>query len=106
LGIRPYASCWSGRHSGVCYDGPPPNPLPSLGGVIGGVTLAFARDDWKFNVSVLDDTGHRTQIRLVPNCPQEWRLGLGKLSNGTYRVDIYGKGPQGDLLAAAAFTLT
>lgn len=57
LALHPYSSCWSTGHSGMCYDGMPPRPLPSVGGTDGPIGLAFARDRWRFRVSVTDEEG-------------------------------------------------
>jgi hypothetical protein len=105
LGLHPFASCWVRGDSGFCYDGPPPQPPPSLGGVLGAVNLSFARDGWHFKVSVIDSSGHRTKVTLNQQSERVWRLALGQLPDDDYRVDIFGKGPQGDVLAAAALTL-
>ena len=105
LKVAPYSGCWQHGGSGMCFDGPVPKPLPSLGKVADPVTLAFARADWHFKVTVVDRDGHRTKITLKPLTDRSWRLALGKLDDGRYRVDIFGRGPQGDLAAAADLTL-
>ena len=105
LALRPYTSCWTHGDVTGCYDGMPMKPLASLGGTYGPVRLAFPRDDWHFRVSVVGADGHRTKIRLIAIDPQLWRLDLADLANGRYRVDIFGRGPQGDVVAAGAFTL-
>jgi len=106
LSVHPYSSCWSGRHGGVCYDGFPPRPLPSLGGSTGLVRLGFAADSWRFKVSAVDAQGERTAITLVRTAPRQWRLSLAELPDGRYRIDIFGKGPQGDVAAVTALTLS
>lgn len=105
LATHPFGSCWSTGHSGVCYDGPSPNPPPSLGAVTGPVRLAFPRDGWHFRVSLVDSLGHRTSVHLVTLGARSWRLALHAIPDGAYDLDIFGKGPQGDVVAAAALTL-
>ncbi len=105
LALHPYSSCWSTGHSGMCYDGMPPRPLPSVGGTDGPIGLAFARDRWRFRVSVTDEEGDRSNVDLVRTSPRHWRLALGALPDGRYRADVFGRGPQGDVAAAFAFTL-
>lgn len=105
LAVHPYTSCWISGNSGLCYDGIPPSPSPSLGGTGLPVKLAFARDRWHFRVHVEDQDGDRTRVDLVRAQPREWRLVLGRLPQGRYRADVFGRGPQGDVAAAFAFTL-
>lgn len=105
LALRPYTSCWSTATMGMCYDGMPARPLPSLGATFRPITLAFARDGWRFQVSVTDDRGHRTRVDLVRTSPRHWRLAVGALPHGHYAADVFGRGPQGDVAAAFAFTL-
>ncbi len=105
LATHPFGSCWSTGHGGVCYDGPSPNPPPSLGAVTGPVRLAFPRDGWHFRVSLVDSRGYRTRVHLVALGARSWRLALQAIPDDTYNLDIFGKGPQGDVVAAAALTL-
>lgn len=106
LGLHPYTSCWKSGNSGLCYDGFPPDPLPSLGGAEGGIRLAFARDHWRFRVRLADHRGRHFRLPMVRTGPRSWRLAVGSLRNGRYRADAFGTGPQGDVAAAFAFTLT
>ena len=105
LAMTPYTSCWYDDHGGSCLDGIPPKPLPSLGGLYGPVTLSFARDGWHFTVTAVDSAGHRTKLALVRLGAREWRLPLGGLPHGHYRVDMFGQGPEGDVSAAAGFAV-
>ncbi len=105
LAVHPYTSCWTSGNAGMCYDGIPPSPLPSLGGTSGPVKLSFARDRWHFQVSVIDKLGDRSRVDLVRTSPREWRFALGPLADGRYRAEVFGNGPQGDVVAAFAFTL-
>ncbi len=105
LAMTPYTSCWYDDHGGSCLDGIPPKPVPSLGGLYGRVTLSFARDGWHFTVSAVDGAGHRTKLTLVRLSAREWRLPLGGLPEGRYRVDVFGRGPEGDVAAAAGFSV-
>ncbi len=105
LSLSPYTSCWTHGNVTGCSDGAPLQPLASLGGTYGPIHLAFPRDGWHFNVSVVGADGHRTKIRLIAVDARHWRLDLADLPDGRYRVDIFGRGPQGDVAAAAAFTL-
>jgi hypothetical protein len=106
LSLHPYTSCWSSDHGGVCYDGIPPKPLPSLGGVTEQVQLAFPRDGWHFRVTATDAQGQQSRVRLIPSGSHEWRLALASRPAGRYALDIFGRGPQGDVAVAAALTLT
>jgi hypothetical protein len=106
LALHPYTSCWTSGNSGVCYDGFPPRPLPSLGGTEGGIRLAFAREHWRLEVRVADKRGRHFRLHMVRTSPRSWRLAVGSLRNGRYTADVFGTGPQGDVAAAFAFTLT
>jgi hypothetical protein len=105
LVVRPFTSCWSDDDSGMCYDGRPPHPAPSLGETTGPVTLAFPRNRWHFSVSVVDSNGHRSDIRLVRISAQQWRLVVKPLAADHYRASVFGRGPQGDVAATFAFTV-
>lgn len=105
LALDPYTSCWSTASSGMCYDGMPPAPLPSLGGTTGPVRLAFDRSDWRFSVRMEDQPGTSRSVKLVRTGPQRWRLALASLPEGRYRADVFGRGPQGDVAAAFAVTV-
>lgn len=104
--LHPYGSCWSDAHQGVCYDGSPPRPLASLGGTSTQVRLAFPRDGWHFRVTAADAQGRRSRVTLLRVGAREWRLDLSDLPNGHYRLDVFGRGSQGDVAAASALTLT
>ena len=106
LAIVPFSACWSTPTAGMCYDGRPPRPLPSMGGMTGPLTLAFARDNWRFSVSVLEDQQHSTTLDLHRTGPRQWRLATRALPDGRYRAQVFGQGPQGDVAAAFAFTRT
>lgn len=105
LVLHPYTSCWTAGSPGGCYDGFAPSPRPSLGGTVGGIRLAFARDHWGFQITVADRHGHSTRVPMVRTGPRSWRLAVGGLRDGHYTADLFGSGPQGDVLAAFAFTL-
>ncbi len=105
IALVPFSACWSNQQSGFCYDGAPPHPLPSLGGLGGRVTLAFARDGWHFRVSAVGEGGHRTRLDLVRTGDRSWRLRLDALPPGHYRAQVFGRGEQGDVAGAFAFTL-
>jgi hypothetical protein len=106
MALVPSSACWTTGQEGICYDGAPPSPLPSLGGLSGPVELVFARDGWHFRLTVKGQNGDRTRIDLVRTSPRSWRLALGSLAPGHYRADLFGRGPQGDVAGAFAFTLT
>ena len=105
LALHPYTSCWSTGNAGMCYDGRPSHPLPSTGATAGPVRLTFARDGWRFQITVTDQNGDQTRVRMVRKSPRSWRLALGVLPDGRYRADVFGRGPQGDVATAFAFTL-
>ena len=105
LALNPYTSCWTTGDAGVCYDGRPFHPLPSTGATAGPVMLTFARDGWRFQVTVTDQKGDQTRVGMVRKSPRSWRLALGALPDGRYRADAFGRGPQGDVATAFAFVL-
>ena len=105
LALDPYTSCWFTANTGTCYDGIPPAPLPSLGGTTGPVRLAFDRSDWRFSVTMEDQSGTSRSVKLMRIGPQRWRLALASLPDGRYRADVFGRGPQGDVAAAFAVTV-
>ena len=105
LVLNPYTSCWATGNAGVCYDGRPFHPLPSTGATAGPVRLTFARDGWRFQVTVTGPNGDQTRVSMVRKSPRSWRLALGDLPDGRYRADVFGRGPQGDVATAFAFTL-
>jgi len=103
--LTPYTVCWSNSTGGMCSDGRPPNPLPTLGRVSSPILVRFPASGWKFSASqrqvAADAKRLRMQVRAVDDTTGE----LGSYgSQGRYDVKLFGRGPQGDV--SVAFTMT
>lgn len=104
LRLTPYTVCWSNSTGGMCSDGSPPNPLPTLGRVSSPILLRFPASGWKFSASQrqvgADAKRLRMQVRAVDDTT--WELGSNG-PPGRYDVKLFGRGPQGDV--SVAFTM-
>lgn len=102
LRLRPYTFCWV--PAGGCADGIPSRPLPDLGLATGSpVVVSFRMDGWRFSASQYrvgnPDRSHG--VRMVQVDDHTWRM-RPTGEPGRYQVDIFGRGPQGDLLVSFA----
>jgi hypothetical protein len=109
VSLRPVTYCWTTQGAGSasaspCVHGAPPNPLPDLGVVAGELTVAFAVDGWTFQASS-EDAQHDcaeafpAAVRQVNG--RTWHIGLAG-PRGRYAVQLFGRGPQGDVAVSFA----
>lgn len=103
LALNPFAYCWSSRGQTVCADGAPPDPLPALT-VNGGESLTIDFPlDWTLQGTLYVGEGYCDGSSIVDidlNDAAFEELGPA----GTYRVEVFGRGEEGD--GAWAFELT
>lgn len=103
LDLSPFAYCWSSGGQSVCTDGLPPDPLPALT-VDSGEALTFDFPlDWSLHATLFegeDFCGGSSTVDIDANDSPVEELGPA----GTYRVEISGRGEEGD--GAWAFELT
>lgn len=105
--LRPFTSCWSDGSSGGCYDGAPQAPWPDLGA---GEELfvTFPRDGWEFQATFQpadQPCGPRQSVDLAPSGAQGHRL-VPAGRAGTYDVELFGSGPEGDVVVQGRWTTT
>jgi len=103
LVLSPFSYCWFVGGQGVCVDGIQTDPLPSLT-VDDGEDLSVEFPlDWQIQATLLpggDYCDGSLTVDVDPDGSPVETLG----SAGTYRVELFGRGDQGD--AAWAFELT
>jgi hypothetical protein len=109
LSLRPGTYCWTvesarSAGNGPCVDGAPSEPLPDLGRVSGEITVAFGVDGWAFQASS-QDARHKcaeafpAAVRKVSG--RVWQIALAG-PRGRYAVQLFGRGPQGDVAVSFA----
>lgn len=100
LTLDPWTWCWDG----TCADGFEPEDPDSLGTVTGPVAIGFPHDDWEFQARHLhpDDM---CRLDLTPPLESagddEWTLPATGPPGG-YEVEVFGRGPQGDVVVTFA----
>jgi hypothetical protein len=109
VSLRPSTYCWTVQSAtsagaGPCVDGSPPDPLPDLGVVSGEITVAFAADGWAFQASSQDAKHECAEafpaaVRQVSG--RTWHIALAG-PRGRYAVQLFGRGPQGDVAVSFA----
>lgn len=103
LVLGPLSYCWSSGGEGVCADGVPPDPLPFLTVDMGeDLTVEFPLD-WQLQATLAPGGNYcegSFTLDIDGSGPSVEALGPA----GTYRVDVFGRGEQGD--GAWAFELT
>jgi hypothetical protein len=100
--LSPYSYCWFTEGQGLCADGIPEDPLPTII-VSGGSALDLEFPlDWQLTAT-LSNGGDQCDGLMVATTNPAGAL-LEQLGPaGTYRVDVFGRGIGGD--AAWAFQL-
>lgn len=103
LELSPFAYCWSSAGQTVCADGAPPDPLPVLTVNSGeSLTVNFPLD-WTLQGTLYVGEGYCDGSSIVDIDLDGAALEeLGPA--GTYRVEVFGRGEEGD--GAWAFELT
>ena len=103
LVLSPFSYCWSSGGQGVCADGAAPDPLPSLTVDNGeDLTVEFPLD-WQLQATLLLGSDYcEGSLTLDIDAGSSSVEALGPA--GTYRVDVFGRGEQGD--GAWAFEVT
>jgi len=109
VSLRPGTYCWtvesaSSAGTGACVDGAPTDPLPDLGVVSGEITVTFGVDGWAFQASSQDARHECTEafpaaVRQVSG--RTWHIALAG-PRGRYAVQLFGRGPQGDVAVSFA----
>lgn len=104
--LQPWTTCWSGPSSSVCRDGAPAAPADlERVDADGPVQFWFGRPGWAFSaefVRVVPDRatmelGEPTASGVVADLDaQNFTLTAPNLDPGDYRVDVFGRGPEGD----------
>jgi hypothetical protein len=106
LALRAWGTCWTD----FCSDGAPPDPLPDLGTVDGEITVTFPLEGWTFDgaaYSPPDDEACAEQIptTVVQLDETTWQLTPGGPA-AAYRFDVWGRGPEGDVIVSVAAATT
>ena len=101
LVLVPYTYCWTAGGRGVCADGAPPDPLPSLTLENGSDLLIDFPLRWEIQATLLpeSDRCEGVVVDVDPIGAPVDTLGLA----GMYLVEVFGRGDQGD--AAWSFEL-
>jgi hypothetical protein len=101
LVLGPFTYCWSVGDRGVCADGAPPDPLPSLTLESGSDLIVDFPLRWEIQATLLPDGDHceGVVVDVDPIAPSVDTLGPA----GMYLVEVFGRGEQGD--AAWSFEL-
>jgi len=109
LSLDPVTYCWtvegtSSAGNGACVDGAPSNPPPDLGAVSGEITVTFGADGWLFEAS--SQEASRDCAEAFPAVVRQvggrtWHIALAG-PRGRYAVELFGRGPQGDVAVSFA----
>lgn len=102
LALVPFSYCWSVGVRGVCADGTPPDPLLSLTLGSGTALMVEFSLPWEIQATLVPNGDYcdgPLVVDLDPTGASVETLGPA----GTYRVDVFGRGEQGD--AAWSFDL-
>lgn len=103
IALSPFGYCWSSAGQTVCADGAPPDPLPALIVDVGESLNVEFPLDWNLQGSLFTGEGYCDGSSIVDIALTESPItGIGPA--GTYRVEIFGSGAEGD--GAWAFELT
>lgn len=106
LTLRAWTTCWTS----FCSDGAPPDPLPDLGSVDGEITVTFPIEGWTFEGAAFappDDEACAEQIpaTVIQLNDTTWQLTPGGPA-AAYRFDVWGRGPEGDVIVSFAAATT
>jgi len=100
--LSPYSYCWFVEGQGVCADGVPQEPLPTLTLDDSSELSVWFPLDWQLWATLLAGGEYCNGAMVIDADPQGSPLEtLGPA--GTYRVEVFGRGQHGD--AAWAFKL-
>lgn len=93
--MAPFGYCWFTDGEGVCADGVPPDPLPSIAlGEEGGLSQFFPLD-WSMEVRVLPAGDRCDGVWTLEADPDGTPIvALGDA--GTLTLDVFARGEQGD----------
>ncbi len=112
--LEPWTSCFTGEpdesgiSSGGCFDGMPQPPFVDVGDR-GEVPFSFPLKGWTFEATFSPLPGNRDACWRTFTVPAE-KTGDYTLSvppagpAGRYQVDVFGRGPQGDVITSFAWT--
>ena len=109
LSLHPVTYCWTvegatSAVNGACVDGAPLSPPPDLGAVAGEITATFGVDGWAFEASSQDARHECPEafpavVRQVSG--RAWHIALAG-PRGRYAVQLFGRGPQGNVAVSFA----
>jgi|GEM_PF-843121 len=113
--LAPWTSCWAGPpddeggSSGSCSDGMPgkPGDLTDIGAAE-GVDFWFGRPGWSFDATFVplgDDCPRQTTVPATANGVQWFHVDPADAA-GPYRVDLFGRGPEGDVVTSFVWSTT
>jgi len=94
LVLSPFSYCWSAGGTGVCADGLPPDPLPSLSLVDSALSVSLPID-WTLQATVSPSGGACDDVSIIDVDPGGAPFDVPG-SAGTYRLDLFGRGDRGD----------
>ena len=99
--LRPWTFCWT---SG-CADGAPPDDLADLGAPP-ELVVTFPEPGWSFEAifSPADQPCGRRQVVPVERIGEQEHLVRPAGPAGVYDVDLFGRGPEGDVVVTARWS--
>lgn len=103
VGLRPWTYCWT---SG-CADGMPPEVLEDVG-ASEELRLAFPVPGWSFEAIFRpadQPCGRRQSVPVEPDGEEEHVVRPAGPA-GVYDVDLFGRGPEGDVVVTTRWTTT
>ena len=104
--LEPWTTCYSKGGSGVCADGAPRPPYLDVGRTE-TVAFSFPETGWEFEATFREDRG-RDCVRSITvpvrkTSERTWAVHPAGPA-GTWLVDVFGRGPQGDVITTFRWT--
>ena len=102
--LQPFSYCWSGPGEGVCADGTPADPLPTVAAE-DSVGFTYPLAGWTFTASPLSGGACEAGAGwLEPRADGGWNV-IATGPAGTRELMLFGRGPQGDAAYGLAVTV-